>query len=133
MTTEVHPPTNHELLSLAPRPDVQSTPAISEAEQRANEEFLTGAYAPNMSRSYRFQLRTWAAWCVQRGSSLRDADPDTLVTYIREQNQRRLHEELGGLLGNGVMIGAVVAIGMTLLLEALSTRRLCIEITLDMT
>ena len=30
-------------------------------------------------------------------------------------------DELGGLLGNGVTIGAVVAIGMTLLLEAMST------------
>ena len=41
-------------------------------------------------------------------------------------------DELGGLLGNGVMIGAVVAIGMTLLLEAMSTRRLRLEATLDM-
>ncbi len=41
-------------------------------------------------------------------------------------------DELGGLLGNGVTIGAVVAIGMTLLLEALGTRRSHLEVTLDM-
>ena len=41
-------------------------------------------------------------------------------------------DELGGLLGNGVTIGAVVAIGMTLLLQAMSTRRLRLEATLDM-
>ena len=41
-------------------------------------------------------------------------------------------DELGGLLGNGVTIGAVVAIGMTLLLEAMSTRRSRLEVTLDM-
>ena len=41
-------------------------------------------------------------------------------------------DELGGLLGNGVMIGAAVAIGMTLLLEAMSTRRLRLDATLDM-
>ena len=41
-------------------------------------------------------------------------------------------DEMGGLLGNGVTIGAVVAIGMTLLLEATSTRRTRLEVTLDM-
>ena len=41
-------------------------------------------------------------------------------------------DEVGGLLGNGVTIGAVVAIGMTLLLEALGTRRSRLEVTLDM-
>ncbi|MCY4370900.1 MAG: hypothetical protein OXF41_16120 [bacterium] len=41
-------------------------------------------------------------------------------------------EELGGLLGNGVTIGALVAIGMTLLLETLTTRRSSLEVTLDM-
>ena len=41
-------------------------------------------------------------------------------------------DELGGLLGSGVTIGAVVAIGMTLLLEALSTRRSRLEVKLDM-
>ena len=41
-------------------------------------------------------------------------------------------DELGGLLGNGVTIGAVVAIGMTLLLEAISLRRSRLEVTLDM-
>ena len=39
---------------------------------------------------------------------------------------------MGGLLGNGVTIGAVVAIGMTLLLEAISSRRSRLEVTLDM-
>ncbi len=41
-------------------------------------------------------------------------------------------DELGALLGSGVTIGAVVAIGMTLLLEAMSTRRMRLEVTLDM-
>ena len=41
-------------------------------------------------------------------------------------------EELGALLGNGVTIGAVVAIGMTLLLEATSARRERLEVTFDM-
>ena len=39
--------------------------------------------------------------------------------------------ELGALLGNGVTIGTVVAIGMTLLLEAMSTRRSRLEVTLS--
>ena len=41
-------------------------------------------------------------------------------------------DELGGLLGNGVTIGAVVAIGMTFLLEAFSTRSSRLEVTLEM-
>ncbi len=41
-------------------------------------------------------------------------------------------DELGSLLGSGVTIGAIVAIGMTLLLEAMSTRRSRLEATLDM-
>ena len=41
-------------------------------------------------------------------------------------------DELGALLGNGVTIGAIVAIGMTLLLEALSTRRSRLEVKLEM-
>lgn len=41
-------------------------------------------------------------------------------------------DELGGLLGNGVMIGAVVAIGMTLLFEAMNTHRSRLNVTLDM-
>ncbi len=41
-------------------------------------------------------------------------------------------DDLGSLLGNGVTIGAVVAIGMTLLLEAISARRVRLEVTLDM-
>ena len=40
-------------------------------------------------------------------------------------------DELGALLGNGVTIGAVVAIVMTLLLEAMSTRRSRLEVTLE--
>ena len=45
--------------------------------------------------------------------------------------QDLLGNEVGGLLGNGVTIGAVVAIGMTLLLEAIDTRRSRLEVTLD--
>ena len=41
-------------------------------------------------------------------------------------------DEIGGLIGNGVTIGAVVAIGMTVLLEAMSSRRPRLEVTLDM-
>ena len=41
-------------------------------------------------------------------------------------------DELGALLGNGVTIGAVVAIGMTFLLEATGTRRSRLDATLDM-
>ena len=40
-------------------------------------------------------------------------------------------DELGGLLGNGVTIGAVVAVGMTLLLKAISKRHSRLEVTLD--
>lgn len=96
MTTDVHPPAEHDLLPLAQRPDAQTTPAITEAEHSANEEFLAGAYAPNTSAAYRSQFRTWAAWCVQRRTSPADADADTLVTYIREKAEgvvigERLH------------------------------------------
>ena len=41
-------------------------------------------------------------------------------------------DEVGGLLSNGVTIGAVAAIGMTLLLEAMSSRRSRLEVTLDL-
>lgn len=41
-------------------------------------------------------------------------------------------DDLGALLGSGVTIGAAVAIGMTLLLEAMNTRRQRLEVTLDM-
>ncbi len=41
-------------------------------------------------------------------------------------------ELLGGLLGNGVTIGAIVAIVMTLALQALNARRSRLEVTLDM-
>ncbi len=43
-----------------------------------------------------------------------------------------LGEELGGLIGNGVTIGAIVAIAMTLLLEAMGSRSSKLEVTLDM-
>ena len=41
-------------------------------------------------------------------------------------------EELGALLSNGITIGAVVAIGMTLLFEAMRRRRARLEVSLDM-
>lgn len=41
-------------------------------------------------------------------------------------------DEIGGLIGNGVTIGAVVAIVMTLLLEATSSRRSRLEVALEM-
>ena len=41
-------------------------------------------------------------------------------------------DEMGSLLGNGVTIGAVVAIGMTLALEAAGARRSRLETTMDM-
>ena len=41
-------------------------------------------------------------------------------------------DELGGLLGNGVTIGAMIAVVMTLLLEAINSRRSRLEVTLDM-
>ena len=41
-------------------------------------------------------------------------------------------DNLGALLASGVTIGAVVAIGMTLLLEATGARRSRLEVTLDM-
>ena len=40
-------------------------------------------------------------------------------------------DEYGELLGNGVTIGAIAAIGMTLVIEAMSTRRSRLEVTLD--
>ena len=45
--------------------------------------------------------------------------------------QELLGDDLGGLLANGVTIGAIVAIAMTLLLEATNTRRARLEVTLD--
>ncbi|MYI04571.1 MAG: hypothetical protein F4066_06885, partial [Chloroflexi bacterium] len=41
-------------------------------------------------------------------------------------------DEIGGLIGNGVTIGAIVAIVMTLLMEAMGSRRSRLEVTLDM-
>ena len=40
-------------------------------------------------------------------------------------------DDLGELLGNGVTIGAIAAIGMTLLIETMSTRRSRLDVTLD--
>ena len=40
-------------------------------------------------------------------------------------------DEIGGLIGNGVTIGAIVAIVMTLLLDAVGHRRSRLEVTLD--
>ena len=88
MTAQTHPSTSIALIPAARREEghaPRSPQTITEEEHRANEEFLSGAYAPNTSRSYRSQLRVWAAWCVQRGTSPADADADTLVTYIRER------------------------------------------------
>ncbi len=41
-------------------------------------------------------------------------------------------DELGGLLGNGVTIGALIAIVMTVLFDLFGTRRSRLEVTLDM-
>lgn len=41
-------------------------------------------------------------------------------------------DEMGQLLGSGVTIGAVVAVGMTFLLETMSARRARLEVKLDM-
>ena len=46
--------------------------------------------------------------------------------------QDHFGDDLGALLGSGVTIGAMVAIAMTLLLEAMSTRRQRLEVALDM-
>ncbi len=43
-----------------------------------------------------------------------------------------LGDELGGLLGNGVMIGALVAISMTALIERIGARPARLDVTLDM-
>jgi len=68
------------------KPNGQYTPStITDAEHQANENFLAGAYAENTSIAYRSQLKAWASWCNQRGISLAEADPDSLVTYIRER------------------------------------------------
>ena len=89
MTIQTRPTTDHRLPFPAPqnkdRTSSQKPSTVTEEEHRANEEFLAGAYAPNTSRSYRSQLRAWAAWCVQRGTSPAEADATTLVTYIRER------------------------------------------------
>ena len=89
MATELTSPRTQTVPSELPdviRPNGQYTPStITEAEHRANEDFLAGAYAENTSIAYRSQLKAWASWCSQRGISLAEADPDSLVTYIRER------------------------------------------------
>ena len=60
---------------------------IMDEEHRANAAFLEGAYAPNTGLAYRSQLKAWVNWCAQRGLSPYDADPDSLVTYIRQRAQ----------------------------------------------
>ena len=89
MTTETQPTTDSLLPFAAPhhedRTGSQKPSTITEEEHRANEEFLAGAYAPNTRTAYRSQLRAWVSWCAQRGLSPAGADPDSLVTYIRER------------------------------------------------
>jgi NCS2 family nucleobase:cation symporter-2/xanthine permease XanP len=43
-----------------------------------------------------------------------------------------LGDEIGNLLGNGITIGALVAIGMTFVLEAVNARRSRLDVTLEM-
>ena len=66
---------------------------LTEEEQRANAEFLAGAYAENTGVAYRSQLKAWLEWCAQRDISFVRADSDTLVTYLRE---RVVGVEIGG-------------------------------------
>lgn len=89
MATELTPPriqAGPSELADVPQPTSSYTPStITEAEHQANEDFLAGAYAENTSIAYRSQLKAWASWCNQRRISLDEADPDSLVTYIRER------------------------------------------------
>jgi len=66
---------------------------LTEEEQRANAEFLVGAYAENTRVAYRSQLKAWLEWCAQRDISFVRADSETLVTYLRE---RVVGVEIGG-------------------------------------
>ena len=89
MTAQTQPATDHLLqFPVAHHEDrtgSQEPSTITEEEHRANEEFLAGAYAPNTRTAYRSQLRAWVSWCAQRGLSPAGADPDSLITYIRER------------------------------------------------
>ena len=64
-----------------------SNSTITDEEQRANAEFLAGAYAANTGISYRSQLKAWVNWCNKRRLPLQEASSDSLVTYIRERAQ----------------------------------------------
>ena len=95
MTIQTRPTTEHRLPFPAPqnkdRTSSQKPSTVTEEEHRANEEFLAGAYAPNTRTAYRSQLRAWVSWCAQRGLSPAGADPDSLVTYIRERGRWDRH------------------------------------------
>ena len=91
MTTEGTQSPDDNVLLILPgyvQQDGSDSPsALSDEEQRANAEFLTGAYAANTGIAYRSQLKAWANWCSQRAVSLREATGDILVTYLRERAQ----------------------------------------------
>ena len=74
----IQPTGTHDTAALLPSP-------ITDEEQRANAEFLAGAYAENTGVAYRSQLKAWLEWCAQRAISFARADSDTLVTYLRER------------------------------------------------
>ena len=91
MTTEPPHLLNHEILLNIPEHSQPgsslTTSTITDEEQRANAEFLVGAYAANTSISYRSQLKAWVSWCGRRGLQPQEANADSLVTYIRERAQ----------------------------------------------
>ncbi|MYE54457.1 MAG: tyrosine-type recombinase/integrase [Chloroflexi bacterium] len=89
MTTELtsrrSPAAPSELPDIVRRTGQYTPSTMTDAEHQANEDFLAGAYAENTSIAYRSQLKAWARWCSKRELSLTEADPDSLVTYIRER------------------------------------------------
>ena len=91
MTTQGTKTPDDDLLLTLPeygQQDSSDSPsAITDDEQRANAEFLAGAYAANTGIAYRSQLKAWVNWCTQRALPLREANGDSLVTYIRERAQ----------------------------------------------
>ena len=91
MTTDTTQQLDDEILLSLPehlrRDRSGTTSTITHEEQRANAEFLAGAYAANTSVSYRSQLKTWVNWCGRRGLPPQEANGDALVTYIRERAQ----------------------------------------------
>ena len=90
MTTDATQNLNNEILLNLPehwRHRSVTTSTITDEEQRANAEFLAGAYAANTSISYRSQLKAWVSWCGRRGLQPQEANGDSLVTYIRERAQ----------------------------------------------